>query len=383
MNTNSGGCALRIAMGITILAIMSVPIVNAVVPIIDDFEDGSLSEWTYEILVTWAPESFSYGIVDDNGNKVTFIKGGIDNGGGGGQVLVRNDLNSSDSSIKSHIKMVLDPNFVNYYEPRSIAAGVTGRYESTGKGYGAFIDYDIANSIVYLKLYRFDGTQPGPNYEYNTRAVSLNETVLSNFDPLQWHTIQLDLQDSSIIVKLDDFVYLRADDNTYVRGSPGLLFWGSQGDGWAHYDDFAIGTPQNSIGYSATVATGQNTFIQSSNGAFGTILTGTSKVINSSVVLNNTGDLSASVDARFTDDIGGIFGLISGANVLAASNFELRKDTALTWTALNSSGTDVYVTSAPPSGALTVLDARLTVPEGQPGGAYSGTVVLTFGNEVP
>lgn len=138
----------------------------------------------------------------------------------------------------------------------------------------------------------------------------------------------------------------------------------------------------DNVGYNATVASGQNTFVVASNGSFGTILVGQSKVINNSVTLNNTGDVNATVDARFNDSRGGIFGLVSGSNVLNATNFALGKASTGSWTALNSSGADVRVTTAQPFGAITILDARLFVPVAQPGGAYSGTVILTFGNQV-
>jgi hypothetical protein len=134
----------------------------------------------------------------------------------------------------------------------------------------------------------------------------------------------------------------------------------------------------NSIGYSALVATGQNTYVQSSNGTFGLLLKGQSKTINNSVILNNTGDISAKVDARFNDSRGGVFGLVSGANVLNATNFALGLPSTLV--PLNNTGADVQVAVAPPG--VTALDARLGVPSEQVAGDYSGTVVLTFSNNV-
>jgi parallel beta-helix repeat protein len=136
--------------------------------------------------------------------------------------------------------------------------------------------------------------------------------------------------------------------------------------------------PVSTIGYSATVATGQNTFVQSSNGSFGLLLKGQTKTINNSVILNNTGDISARVEARFNDSIAGVFGLVSGANVFNATNFALGLPSVLV--PLNNSGADVQVAVAPPG--VTALDARLGVPNEQAAGDYSGTVVLTFSNEV-
>lgn len=138
------------------------------------------------------------------------------------------------------------------------------------------------------------------------------------------------------------------------------------------------------VGYNATVASGRNTFVVATNGSFGTILVGQSKIINNSVTLNNTGDVNATVDAKFNDSRGGVFGLVSGGFVLNASYFELRKtnENMGAWTSLNNSGANVRAAIARAFGVITALDARLTVPSGQPAGAYNGTVVLTFGNQV-
>jgi len=136
------------------------------------------------------------------------------------------------------------------------------------------------------------------------------------------------------------------------------------------------------VGYNATVAGGQNTFVVATNGSFGTILVGQSKIINNSVTLNNSGDVNATVDARFNDNLFGVYGLVSGSNLLNASNFDLGTASIGNWTALNNTGTDVRVAIAPGYGTITILDAMLYVPPSQPGGSYTGTVVLTFGNQV-
>ena len=137
-------------------------------------------------------------------------------------------------------------------------------------------------------------------------------------------------------------------------------------------------TPLSSIGYSALVATGQNTFVESSSGSFGLLLKGETETISNSVVLNNTGDLSAKVEARFNDSISGVFGLISGANVLNATNFALGQSGSLV--PLDNNGADLQIVVAPLG--VTALDARLGVPSEQMAGDYSGTVVLTFSNDV-
>ncbi len=134
----------------------------------------------------------------------------------------------------------------------------------------------------------------------------------------------------------------------------------------------------SSIGYSALVATGQNTYVQSSNGTFGLLLRGQTKTLNNSVILNNTGDISARVEARFNDSIGGVYGLVSSTNVLNATNFALGLPSSLV--PLNNSGADVQVAVAPPG--VTAMDARLGVPADAVAGDYSGTVILTFSNSV-
>ena len=140
----------------------------------------------------------------------------------------------------------------------------------------------------------------------------------------------------------------------------------------------ALTMSANTIGYSAMIATGQNTFVESSSGSFGSLLKGETKTISNSVVLNNTGDLSAFVEARFNDSISGVFGLINGSNLLNATNFALGTSGSLI--PMDYNGVDVQVTIAPPG--VTALDARLGVPSEQVAGDYSGTVVLTFSNDV-
>jgi hypothetical protein len=133
----------------------------------------------------------------------------------------------------------------------------------------------------------------------------------------------------------------------------------------------------NNVGYTATVAIGQQTFVQSVNGAFGTILVGQNKTISNSIVLNNTGDVNATVDAKFTTNVSNFYGFVNSSNVIGASNFSLANATS-GWIPLLNAGTDVYITNAP-FGTETALAAKLIVPA-VPAGAYSGTVQMTFGN---
>lgn len=144
----------------------------------------------------------------------------------------------------------------------------------------------------------------------------------------------------------------------------------------------AMPTFADNVGYNATVASGQSTSVVASNGSFGTILAGQSKIINNSVTLNNTGDVNATVSAKFNDSRSGVYGLVSGSNVIGAGNFSLAKSPSGSWTALNNSGGNVQVAIAPSNGTITILDARLSVPTNQTAGAYNGTVILTFGDQV-
>jgi hypothetical protein len=88
------------------------------------------------------------------------------------------------------------------------------------------------------------------------------------------------------------------------------------------------------------------------------------------------------VDARFNDSRFGVYGLVSGSNVIGAGNFSLAKSPSGNWTALNNSGANVQVAIAPGYGTITILNAKLSVPTNQTAGAYNGTVILTFGDQV-
>jgi hypothetical protein len=138
----------------------------------------------------------------------------------------------------------------------------------------------------------------------------------------------------------------------------------------------------NTIGYSATVTSGQNTVIQSSNGDFGSIGQSGSVPITGSVVLANTGSTPAKVEARFATSSGSNFGLISGTDVIPAINFKMGpSESAESLVHLDTGGEDVEVGVVPMGGTLS-LDAELTVPSTQSPGVYLGYVILTYSNEV-
>ena len=214
------------------------------------------------------------------------------------------------------------------------------------------------------------------------RGGSYPNIYLKDYITNQWYNIKIhyNFEDLEMSIMINDSLFA---NNISISSPPNYQYASFSANwGWTiAYDNVNIIGKEivgNSIGYSALVATGQNTFMQSSNGNFGLILKGETKTLNNSVILNNTGDISAKVEARFNDSISGVFGLISGANLLNATNFALGQSGSLV--SLDNTGVDVQIATAP--SGVTALDARLDVPSEQVAGDYSGTVVLTFSNDV-
>jgi len=132
------------------------------------------------------------------------------------------------------------------------------------------------------------------------------------------------------------------------------------------------------VPYSATVTGGQSTTVTSSNGAFGSVKTGSgfeTNVITASINCTNAGTDAASVAAKFLTNSGTIYGLVNDTNVIGGSNFMLGN---ATFNALNDEGTDVMLTDGVPADANVAYHAKLQVPAGQALGSYTGTVQLTF-----
>lgn len=143
----------------------------------------------------------------------------------------------------------------------------------------------------------------------------------------------------------------------------------------------------DTVNYTATVKSGQNTAVTTGPGglAFGDILTGNDKTLTDSLTLTNSGDWDATVSAAFITPISGpTYGLVgvTPSNVIPASNFEL--GIATPYVSLNDNGSPKDLTSANnvPAGAGNSVnyDAKLTVPGTQAVDSYTGTVELTFGN---
>ena len=102
---------------------------------------------------------------------------------------------------------------------------------------------------------------------------------------------------------------------------------------------------------------------------FGEVLPGHEKEIHSFDVIN-AGIIDALVEASFSTDENGIYGL-TGGSVIAAENFKLNE------VALDNEGDDVEICTAPAEDT-TSHNAKLSVPVLQPDAVYSGTVELTI-----
>jgi len=137
----------------------------------------------------------------------------------------------------------------------------------------------------------------------------------------------------------------------------------------------------NDVTYSATVGSGQSTSVTASDGAFGNVNAGSDfddNVKTNSITCQNVGNAAASVAAKFTSSVTADtapYGLVSGSELISASNFQLG-DT--NFNTLNNDGSDVTLTDGVPAASIVTYDAKLQVPSGQAAGSYSGTVQLTF-----
>jgi hypothetical protein len=107
---------------------------------------------------------------------------------------------------------------------------------------------------------------------------------------------------------------------------------------------------------------------------FGEVLPGHEKEIHSFDVIN-AGIIDALVEARFTTDENGIYGL-TGGSVIGAENFMLCR------VPLNNDGTDKYILTTTRAPIITMVHAELFVPIGQPDAVYSGTIELTISPKI-
>jgi hypothetical protein len=107
---------------------------------------------------------------------------------------------------------------------------------------------------------------------------------------------------------------------------------------------------------------------------FGDMSAGEEKEIES-VDVTNSGDVNATMEAKFSTEDSGVYGF-TGGSVISANNFWLDG------IALDPTGEAEEVCSLPaPVGGLVVVQlirAKLFVPIGQPDAVYNGTVELIF-----
>jgi hypothetical protein len=126
------------------------------------------------------------------------------------------------------------------------------------------------------------------------------------------------------------------------------------------------------------VTAGQNTVITSGSTNFSTNKAGTDftdNIINDSLILTNTGDVTATVSVNFTSSHGGIFGMVNGTYVIGASNFSFG---STVWNTLNDNGTAAVLTDKVPAVSNTHYEARARIPPGQPALDYVGIIEVLF-----
>ena len=142
----------------------------------------------------------------------------------------------------------------------------------------------------------------------------------------------------------------------------------------------AISVP---LPYVVVVADGPDVSVVIGTGGvdFGSLPRGGSTTLSDSLVLTNTGDTMAKVEAGFTTSVGTLYGLVNGdsSRVLPASNLEL--GTTGKEVALADTGVDVDLgvfNNVPASGGVINYNAIQAIPEGQPADTYAGLIELTI-----
>jgi predicted Rdx family selenoprotein len=362
----------------------------------NDWAKGVATDGSGNVIVTGESDSNYYTIkYDPNGTELwnrTYDSGLADKGSGvatdaSGNVIVTGESDSNYYTIKYDSagteiwNRTYDGGLAD--TARGVATDVSGNMIVTGGSSGNYytIKYDPNGTELWNRTYDSDWVA---DEAYGVTDASGNVIVTGDsygaFTMEDYLTIAYDSDGTELWKRTYDGGFGDIAEGVATDVSGNVIVTGGSYDGSSNnYYTIKYATLETyTVGYSATVTGGQNTFIQSSDGAFGSVPRGGSATISPSVVLNNTGDAAATVEARFADDIGGLFGLISGTNVLAASNFEMGP-TGGSLVALSDSGADVEVATAP-GGITTDLDAKLSVPSDQPPGDYAGTVILMFSN---
>ena len=137
---------------------------------------------------------------------------------------------------------------------------------------------------------------------------------------------------------------------------------------------------KESVEYSVNVK-GIDVSISIAEADFGDMAPGVLKELSPSFTLDNTGGLEALVEAAFTIEVGGTYGLTNSSKgykptpsegkVIPADNFELNE------IPLDNEGQDVEIGTVT-SQSTEDFSAGLNVPSYQEAGKYNGTVELIF-----
>jgi hypothetical protein len=138
-----------------------------------------------------------------------------------------------------------------------------------------------------------------------------------------------------------------------------------------------VSPPPDTADYTVTVCTGIDVSISAVSGAFGDVLRGTSTEITDSFTLTNSGDWDAVVDAKFTTEKDGTYGMVSDTAVIPGTAFSLDPDDTGP-IALKATNEDTQIGTIAQGGGTMTCDALLEVPSDQAPEAYSGTIQLTF-----
>lgn len=119
-----------------------------------------------------------------------------------------------------------------------------------------------------------------------------------------------------------------------------------------------------------------NVAVTVNNASFSTVAAGSTNEIPISLTLENTGTASALIEAVFTTNDGGVYGLDgSGTNIIPGNSFKLGPDGS-EQTLTSTTARTPICTLAP--GQTLDYDAILIVPPGQSADDYTGTIQLSW-----
>ncbi len=144
-----------------------------------------------------------------------------------------------------------------------------------------------------------------------------------------------------------------------------------------------VGAIEVPLPFVVVVTAGPDVTVEIGDGSvdFAALEKGESSTLLDSLVLTNTGDATAKVEAKFIPFVGEVHGLVNVPatdKVIPASNLEL--GTTGNEVALDDAGADVdlgAVNYVPANGAKN-YNAKLTIPAGQSPDTYAGVIDLTI-----